>query len=305
MFKTFNEAQAFHKTLAIQAADPLTSDIEAARAQQNLYFDSLKGTLPAVEKVLNQTIKTAAGDMNIRLIYPTGPGPFGYVVFVRGAGWWAGGLDSHMQTLTTLANLSSMVVCAVDYYKTPEHHYPTQVHQVIDTLEYLQAHRVALDLKGRGFLFGESAGATIALSVSQHLRDRKNHMLAGLILFYCNADGYKPKAREYSRWVWMQYMGVDQAVIEHEAVPLQQSLENLPQMWIGVGGDDPLIADSEKLRDQLAAVGETPDYKVFAGLPHGFLMWTATLEPALEALRQACDVLQGWSRSDQLKSDSF
>lgn len=297
MFKSFKDAQAHHKALGITPGDPLSTSILDARRHQDQYFESLKGQMPEVGQVLNQCVDTSYGSMNIRLIYPKENGPFGYIVFVRGAGWWAGNLDSHMQTMTTLANATSMVVCGVDYYKAPEYHYPTQVNQVIEALDHLNRNQIDLGLNGKGFLFGESAGATIALSVAQSLRDQDKPILAGLILFYCNADGFKPKAREYSQWVWLQYMGVSQPVIEHDAVPLQRPVDGLVPIWIGVGEDDALIGDSLKLKNQLTECGASPIYRVFPGLPHGFLMWTAVLEPALDALGEACDVLKGWRDS--------
>lgn len=297
MFKTFKEAQAHHKTLGIDPGDPLSTSIEEARAQQDRYFNSLLGELPEVSKVLDETVSSAQGPVSIRLTYPKSKGPFNYILFIRGAGWWAGGLDSHTQTTASLANRSGCVVCAVDYYKTPGYAYPTQVEQVIDVLKFLASRHAQFDLKGMPFLFGESAGSTIALSVAQRLRDQQQDALEGLILFYCNAGGFKPTARKYSQWVWEQYIGPGQPLDQNDAVPLQGNLGGLPRVWMAVGEDDPLIVDTQKLNDQLIQSGAKPILNILPGLPHGFLMWTATLEPALNALERAAEWIKAGMKS--------
>ena len=294
MFKTFKEAQAFHKNLGIDPGDPLSMPIEQAREKQNIYFDSLKGVLPSISKIVDLEVQGKEGPIAVRLTYPLGDSPFNYVIFIRGAGWWAGGLDSHAQTTTSLADLSSSVVCAIDYYKTPEYCYPTQVNQVIEVLSFLRAHEAQYELQGKPILFGESAGSTIALSVAQKLRDMKEDALNGLVLFYCNADGFKPTARKYSQWVWEQYIGRGRPLSDNGAVPLQEDLSNLPPVFLAVGEDDPLIGDTQKLFNQLIAVGANPELNVLAHLPHGFLMWTATLEPALKALEKSAHSIQRW-----------
>ena len=294
MFKTFKEAQAFHKNLGIDPGDPLSMPIEQAREKQNIYFDSLKGVLPSISKIVDLEVQGKEGPIVVRLTYPLGDSPFNYVIFIRGAGWWAGGLDSHAQTTTSLADLSSSVVCAIDYYKTPEYCYPTQVNQVIEVLSFLRAHQAQYELLGKPILFGESAGSTIALSVAQKLRDMKDDALNGLVLFYCNADGFKPTARKYSQWVWEQYIGRGRPLSDNGAVPLQEDLSNLPPVFLAVGEDDPLIGDTQKLFNQLIAVGANPELNVLAHLPHGFLMWTATLEPAFKALEKSAHSIQRW-----------
>jgi len=294
MFKTFQEAQAFHKKLGLDPGDPLSMPIQEAREKQNLYFDSLKGVLPSVSKILDLYVEGQEGPIPVRLTYPLGLGPFHCVIFIRGAGWWAGGLDSHSQTTTTLADLSSCVVCAIDYYKTPEYCYPTQVNQVIEVLNHLCARQAQYQIQGKPILFGESAGSTIALSVAQKLRDLNDDALHGLVLFYCNADGFKPFARKYSQWVWEQYIGKGRPMNQNGAVPLQEDLNNLPPIWLAVGEDDPLIADTQKLFNQLSALGATPQLCIIPQLPHGFLMWTASLEPALKALEKASHVIKSW-----------
>lgn len=287
MFKTFKEASNAQEQTGIKSADPLTMPIEAARAQQDAYFKTLNHDLPKIEKIKDKNIDGPYGEIPIRLVYPQTKRPSNYVIFIRGAGFWAGSLDSHQRTIRTLALESDCVVCAIDYRRTPEFHFPVQRNEVLAVIQYLQDHETQLRIFGNPVLFGESAGATIALSAAQALRDQGKNSLAGLILFYNNAGGFKPSAREYSQWVWKQYLGPDLATDDPIAVPLLGDVANLPPIWQGVGAQDPLITDTQLLSNKLTTLGITSHVNVYEGLPHGFLMWTGTLQPALDALKDS------------------
>jgi acetyl esterase len=294
MFDTYQEAANAQAHTGIKPADPLKLPIEQARAQQDLYFKTLNQDLPAVAKVEDTTIQGPYGEIPIRLVYPNTYQTMRYIIFIRGAGFWAGSLDSHARTMRTLALESGCVVCGIDYHRAPDFHFPAQRNEVITLVEYLKNHHQQLGIYGKPVLFGESAGATIALSSAQGLRDKAKNELAGLILFYNNAGGFKPEAREYSQWVWKQYLGPDTDLFDTQAVPLLGSVDNLPPIWQGVGADDPLITDTQKLADQLRALGKEPEVKVYPKLPHGFLMWTGNLRPALEALRDSVTIIKGF-----------
>ena len=58
-------------------------------------------------------------------------------------------------------------------------------------------------------------------------------------------------------------------------------------MWLGAGEDDPLMADTLALERLVRDSGQTPQLVTYPGLPHGFVMWTGLLAPALQALEQA------------------
>ena len=197
-------------------------------------------------------------------------------------------MDSHSTTTRSLANLSDCAVCAIDYRRTPEYRFPTQRDEVVAVLKWLQSEHQRLGIKSDQFvLFGESAGATIALSVALKLRDDKNPVIAGLSLFYTNAAGPKPTSRAYSQWVWEQYLGHPGLSTDSNAVPLLDSLNDMPPVWIGVGDDDPLKDDSCQLYEKLSKNSSQVSMKVYPQLPHAFLMYSGTLLPALDALKEA------------------
>ena len=288
MFDSYPEAAAAAKAAGASPADPLALPIGEARLAQDRYFAHFNADLPTVASRTDLRIEGPAGAIPIRIYRPTTAAPLPAIVFVRGAGWWAGALDSHARTMIQLAETSGCAVCGVDYRRTPEHRFPTQRDEVLATLDWLRDAGAAHGIDGGpAVLFGESAGATICLSAALARRDRGAPMPAGLVLFYNNAGGLKPTARAYSQWVWRQYLGDDRLAADPSAVPLLSDLHGLPPCWLGAGEDDPLITDTLALAQRLDAAGVPHALHRYAGLPHGFVMWSGTLRPALDALGSA------------------
>jgi acetyl esterase len=289
MHLTYDQAAQAFAASGAAPADPLTMPIEQARQQQGRYFAEFNRDLPALAEVKDVLISGPYGDLPLRLHYPfKSSAALPVIVFVRGAGWWAGSLDSHARTMHSLALLTGCVVCGVDYRRTPEHHFPVQRDELLSAIDWLQTEGTGHGVQPEPpVLFGESAGATLCLSAAMALRDRGRPAPAGLVLFYTNAGGPKPTARAYSQWVWQQYLGHEGASTDGSAVPLSGDLSGLPPMWLGAGEDDPLMADTLTLERLVRASGQTPELVTYPGLPHGFVMWTGLLAPALQALEQA------------------
>ena len=287
MFETYAEAAQEQSLSGFSAADPLASSIEEARAKQNLYFQSLNQNLPQVHSEKDIEITGPVGNIPIRLVYPNSSGPLPCIIFIRGAGFWAGSLDSHSRTIRSLALLSNCVVCAIDYRRTPEFHYPTQRDEVLQLITWLSQNASQVGINNKMTLFGESAGATIALSTALFLRDKADKAISGLTLFYNNAGGPNPSARAYSQWVWKQYLGHEGLSTNTNAVPLLDDLHGLPPVWLGVGEDDPLMKDTLEVNRKILASGGQSTLVCYPNLPHAFVMYSGALKPAYEALKTA------------------
>lgn len=294
MFATYAEAAQEQSLSGFSAADPLTSSIEDARAKQNLYFQSLNQNLPEVSSERDLEIAGPFGAIPIRLVYPKASSPLPCIIFIRGAGFWAGSLDSHARTMRSLALLSDCVVCAIDYRRTPEFHYPTQRDEVLQLITWLKQNASQVGISDKITLFGESAGATIALSAALFLRDQGDPALSGLTLFYNNAGGPNPKARAYSQWVWKQYLGHEGLSTNNNAVPLLDDLYGLPPVWLGVGEDDPLMKDTIEVNKKILASGGKSTLVSYPNLPHAFVMYSGTLKPAYDALETAAQASKGF-----------
>ena len=130
MFLTYAEAANAQKNLGASPADPLVMPINEARSQQDRYFQTLNQQVPDIEKSEDFVVDGPFGTISLRMNYPSLKGELNCILFIRGAGFWAGSLDSHTTTTRNLANFSACAVCAIDYRRTPEYRFPTQRDEV-------------------------------------------------------------------------------------------------------------------------------------------------------------------------------
>lgn len=306
MFTQYSDAANAQALSGAQPADPIGQPLAQARSQQDRYFQSLQSGGTSVPFCDDFIVPGPHGGIPVRLLKPLTDEAPRVLVFLRGAGFWAGGLDSHARTTHTLANLSQCAVCAIDYRRTPEHAWPVQRDEVLGVLEWLRRNTDGLGIAaGAPVLFGESAGATLALSVAMRLRDGgRGSALSGLVLFYNNAGGPRDTARPYSRWVWQQYLGKADPFAVPGPVPMIQTMSGLPPMWLGCGDADPLLSDTKELSRRLEDAGVPHTVTLYAGMPHAFLMHSGTLQPAMDALADAAAAARHFFFPNACQKDS-
>ena len=126
----YTKATAVIAEAGCASADPLSMPLDKAREVQDRYFAFLAQDAPPVAEVRDSTLQGPAGAFATRTYYPTTGKALPVIVFVRGAGWWAGSLASHDRTARLLANESGSAVCVVDYHRAPEWRFPTQIEEV-------------------------------------------------------------------------------------------------------------------------------------------------------------------------------
>lgn len=290
MFDTYLDARARQAATGLEPGDPLRQTIAEARARQSRYFESLNLAVPKVHSSKDLLISGLHGSIPVRLVDGDARGDKPCVIFLRGAGFWAGSNDSHRRTIHLLALMSGFQVCAIDYRHTPEYAYPVQQQEVIQVYQWLRQN-MELDRRGCA-IYAESAGATLALTSQVALREAGVPLPRGLVLLYPNSSGPRPGGRPYSEWVWRNYLGETDAHRVPGPVPLHQDLRGLPSVWLGCGGEDPLVADARDLERKFVQAGVPCEVQIFPGMPHAFIGYSATLRPAQDALRLASNALR-------------
>ncbi len=284
-FHSYQDAERFVRAAGYAPADPLRDSIAQARDLQHRYLAYLAAETIPVARVIDRCIEGPYGPLPVRLFVPgelRGRTP---IVFLRGGGWWAGTLDTYARTMTLVCNASGLPVLGIDYRLTPEHQYPVQHDEVVASLRWLDGHAAELELSaGDVVLWGESAGATLAVCAARALHGARAPRVLGLVLFYGNFAGPGPNTRPYSRWVWQQYLGVLDPERADAAVPLRGDVRNLPPAWIGVGDADPLVSDSLELSCRLSEADVACELKIYPGMPHAFVMMNRFLQPAVAAI---------------------
>ena len=291
----YAKAVALLKEAGAEPADPLKMPLAEARKVQARYFAFLKGTPPPVASVQEHTLEGPSGPFNIRIYFPSTSRPLPVLVFTRGAGWWAGNLESHDRTMRLLATKSGMAVCGVDYHCAPEARFPTQRDELLAAIRWLRDAGKAAGLDSqRIVLMGESAGATLSALAAASLKAQRLPQVSGLVLFYGNLAGPTAHTREYSRWVWSNLLGTRELPPDPAAVPTEADLTGFPPTWLGVGECDPLMSDSEAFADKLQAAGVPYTFKRYSGVPHAFVMMSRLYAGADAALDDAAAVARGF-----------
>ena len=277
------------------SADPLKLSLAAAREKQHAYFAYLNKDLPEVDATRDLTLTGPHGKLPIRVHWPTSARGQDYTIFVRGAGWWAGDLDTHDRSARQFAKLTGFPVCSIDYHCAPEAHFPVQLEEVVFAVDHLAGHAAELGLGGDFILQGESAGANLCALATAELLRRSKAAPKGLVLFYGNFAGPTEKSRAYSRWVWSQYLGTDTLEPYAQAVPLNADVKGFPPTWLGVGEQDPLLTDTMQMAEKLSGAGVPCTVRQYPGLPHAYVMlsgMSATAHAAvLDATRCAAEML--------------
>lgn len=296
VYATFAEAAAAIRAAGILPGDPLTMPLCEARALQDRYFAFLGEKPPRVARIEEFTITGPVGPLPLRIYYPTAQARWPVALFVRGAGWWAGGGDSHARTMRLFAAITGFAVCGVDYHRTPEFKHPIQKEEVLRAIRWLHAEAPRLGhAPGKLVAWGESAGANLVLAAAQALRDAGEAKLRGLLLFYGCYAHPAPSARPYSKWVWQQYLTDAAQRNDPHVMPLLGDMAKLPPVWLACGEADSRLGETLTLAQKLERAGVRHELRRYAEMPHAFVMLNRLLTPALGAIEDAARAARGFA----------
>jgi acetyl esterase len=268
-----------------------------------------------VAKVIDRTVPGPAGDIAIRIYWPTQS--FGstsllpIIVFAHGGGFVFCNLDSHDDLCRAMTNGVGAIVMSVDYRLAPESPWPAAVDDVYAVANWAvgQADELGAD-RSRIVVAGDSAGGNLATVTALLARDRGGPEIAGQLLVYpaiaadFGTESYRRFGDGYYNtisamaWYWDQYVP-NLADRDHPtASPLQADLTGLPPAVVITAGFDPLCSEGEAYAKALAEVSVTTIYRNYAGAIHGFMTM-----PSLDVCRQARE--QAWADVSTLLSRSL
>jgi acetyl esterase len=126
-------------------------------------------------QVSNKTIPLEDREIAIRMYRPKGNGLKPTLIYVHGACWVAGSLNSHDEICRYLSAKGDVVVIAIDYRLAPENTYPAAHNDVYEGIEWLWNNANELGLTTDKFaIAGESAGAYLSAATTLRARDTKN-----------------------------------------------------------------------------------------------------------------------------------
>ena len=287
-------AAAFLDRLTAGGARPAHElGVAAARAAHDAGAAALAGPGPAVAAVSDAD----ADGVPVRIYRPETTTTAPLVVYLHGAGWIAGTLDTYDTLCRTLAVQSGAVVVSVGYRLAPEARFPAQLDDAWTAMRWAHALAGVLGADhARTVVAGDSAGGALAAVTARRARD-EGLPLAGQALIYPildatvslpstleNADGYYLTLADL-RWYWEQYLTPEATRTDPDVSPLHaDDLSGLAPALVLTAGFDPLRDEGDSYADRLAAAGVAVQRLSYPGQIHGFVRCTALIPESFEAL---------------------
>jgi acetyl esterase len=269
-----------------------------------------------VRAVADRTVPSSAGDIAVRIYWPTvssaTSGPMPVVVFAHGGGFVFCDLDSHDELCRAMANGIGAVVVSVDYRLAPESPWPAAAEDVYAVADWAAQQAGALGADpGRVLVAGDSAGGNLAAVTALMARDRDWPAIAGQVLIYpvIAADFGTPSYQRFGvgyyntaaamAWYWDQYVPALADRSHPYASPLRARLTGLPPAVVITAGCDPLCSEGSDYAKALVAEGVPTIHRDHQGAIHGFITM-ASLSICVRAREQAwADVSALLSRSSE------
>ena len=277
---------------------------------------SLQGAPVQIAEVSDLLAPGAAGQVPVRIYHPEPGGALPLLVYFHGGGWVTGSVEIADTPARALAAATRCVVASVDYRLSPETKHPGPADDCYAATTWLAAH--AAELGGdptRLALLGDSAGGTLAATVTLMARDRGGPAIAQQVLLYPplapaagsayasyskNAEGYG-LTRAGLEWFWDCYLADGYLAHPQDgqdayAAPLlANDLSGLPPALVITAEYDPLRDEGLAYAARLVAAGVPAASVCYPGMIHGF-WWMARALPEGHEVTQriAAHLAAGW-----------
>jgi acetyl esterase len=274
---------------------------------------TLQGSPVAVARVEEMGIPGPAGEIPIRVYWPSQNAPLPALVYYHGGGFVIGDPSISDSACRMLANKASAVVVSVDYRLAPEHPFPAAVEDSYAALEWVfrNSERLGVDAS-RIAVGGGSAGGNLTATVALMARDRGGPELSYQVMIYpvtdlLNLDTASHRAfasgygltREHVVFFRDAYLPEASDRKSPYASPLlAESLEGLPPAIVITAGFDVLRDEGIAYAERLAAAGVPARNAHYPTMIHGFVSMDRVFGEAEEAIDEAAAALsEAFARS--------
>jgi acetyl esterase len=208
--------------------------------------------------------------VRIRVYTPMAKGSHPLIVYVHGAGFVAGNLDSHDGIQRFLCDALEAIVVAIDYRLAPEHPWPAAYDDVYTVLRWLQAHGRSIGANDRGMVVaGESAGAHLAATVAMRARDdtsAQRPLITQQVLLYAVLDAVNPV---YGAMFNSYFPNALDARSAMGSPVYAQNLVGLPPAFCLWGQWEPTRAEQELYARRLTEAGVSVKTHMAPDIGHG------------------------------------
>src|SRR6266849_1457892 len=250
-----------------------------------------------------------SGRVALRILRPQhAQAPLPVVVYIHGAGWVFGSMQTHERLMREIAVGAQAAVVFPEYRLSPEAKYPTAIEECYSAVQWVAEHgqEHGMDPE-RLAVAGDSVGGNMTAAVTLLSRERGGPVIRLQLLFYPVTDAAFDTAsyhqfaegchlrRDAMMWCWDQYTRNPGERNQITASPLRASteqLKGLPQALIITAEADALRDEGEAYANKLRQAGVRVTAVRFQGTIHDFVMLNALANTA--AARGAIALATAW-----------
>src|SRR5438105_5994038 len=201
-----------------------------------------------------------SGQVALRILRPQhAQTPLPVIVYIHGAGWVFGSIQTHDRLMRELAVGAEAAVVFPKYRLSPEAKYPTAIEECYSVVKWVAGHGQERGMDpGRLAVAGDGVGGNMTAAVTLLSRERGEPDIRLQLLFYPVTDaafdtasyhrfaeGYHLR-RDAMMWFWSQYTRHPGERNEITASPLPASTEQLQ----GLPAALIITAEADVLRDE-------------------------------------------------------
>lgn len=252
-----------------------------------------------------------AGSVSVRLVRPENYNEvLPVILYMHGGGWVMGDKEVYDMFIRKLAVLTNSVVAFVNYSRSPEAMYPTQLNQGYGVLEYLYKNPADFNIDAdRIVVAGDSAGGNLAAAIAlRAIREGGPKILYQALIYpvtdaNMDSDSYKLfkdgpwLSKKAMEWFWEAYLPDKKMKNDLYVSPLKacvEDLADLPETLIITDENDVLRDEGEAYAKKLDTAGVKVSNIRINMTIHDFIMlnWLQQSEAVKTAVASLCGILK-------------
>lgn len=237
--------------------------------------EAMKPTISKIDiEVSDQAVQLIGREIKIRIYKPKRKDFVPTLLYIHGACWVAGGLESHDEICRYLSKKCNVTVIAIDYRLAPEYKYPAAHDDVYEASKWIWNHSDSLRIDKDNFaIAGESAGAYFTAATTLKARDTNNSpKFSFQLLVYAALDGGGSSWLECKN----QYFNTKEEAKSEYGSPLwAKNLSGLPPTFNILGEFEISRAEEELFIRKIKDAGVSTESYTHKGVGHDVSNWSS------------------------------
>ena len=288
-----------------RAAGAPTTPPTSVEEERQRFDNTWREGGPEVFKVEDRRIPGPAGEIPVRIYWPSDGGPFPALLEFHGGAFVHGGIGQLDGNCRRLCVGAGCLVVNVDYRLAPENKFPAAPEDCYAATKWVAENAASLNVDPtRIAVWGDNAGANFASVVCLMARDRGGPPIVQQILM-CPAvhRNFSPLTFDKEETpggnrkvppmdsAWRHYLRDETEATNPYACPIHADLRGLPPALVVTAEYNILRDEGEAYAEKLKRAGVPTVSKRYEGMVHVFHMYPASIDSAKVAEAQVVDAL--------------